>query len=237
MPMLKLTQLLNDISDKKPLEIKDDPFIISPTYCALNFIGDVHGAKYWYQDTCYRSNYSIQVGDIINSPDLHSYFSGLDPTKHRYIHGNHDWLKDKPPANYLGRYGIWYNAELDLKIGFISGAYSVDRARRIGLSYDPVHDNEELSIEDLEHAILLLQSEQPDVIVTHSAPYSIFGNLRLLPQYGKIKTKTSQALDIVLENCSPTLWVFGHFHQDVHFVHQNRVTFACVNMNTTLPFV
>lgn len=235
--MLRLEALLEATKAKKPFEIKQDPYCISPCNARLNLIGDVHGAKYWYQDVCYKSEYSIQLGDIYNSPLMRSYFGGLDTNKHKYIHGNHDWIKRKATSNYLGPFGTWTIDEFGLKIGFISGAFSVDRAARIHSNHDPLHEGEELSVDLLQKAIDFMKEEQPDVIVTHTAPVGILGKLRLLPQFGKIRSRTGQALQAVLDECSPSLWVFGHFHQDVHFTYQDRVTFACVNMRTTMPFL
>jgi len=234
--MLKLETLLEATEAKKPLKFAEEPYYLAATDCKLNLIGDVHGAKYWYQDVCYKADYSIQLGDIHNSPLMRSYFGGLDANKHKYIHGNHDWIKGKATANYLGPFGIWTIDEYDLKIGFISGAYSVDRAARTHNNYDPVHEHEELSTDLLQKAIDLMVEEQPDVIVSHTAPLAVYDKLRLIPHFGKIRSRTSQALSIVLEECSPSLWAFGHFHQDVHFTYQDRVTFACVNIATTLPF-
>lgn len=252
--MLNLDQLLEAKDRKRALETAASPFVLGPVDCKLNLIGDLHGAKYWYQDICYRSQYSIQLGDIHNSPIVSEYFSGLNPDRHRYIHGNHDWLVEPLPPHYMGKFGLWHIEDLDLRIGFISGAYSVDRKRRMGLAKfdpydaedaafitemsqtDPVHENEELEYHELEEAIEFMCEEQPDVIVSHTAPLAIYDNLDLLPHYGVIKSRTNQALDVVLENCKPSLWAFGHFHQDKFFEHSN-VTFACVNLRTMMPFI
>lgn len=234
--MLKLQQLLDAKDNGTILEIDSDSYTTNPCHCPLTFIGDVHGAKNWYRECCLNADYSIQLGDLTNSPMFYQYFDELNPNHHKYIHGNHDWLKGPMPPHYLGAYGTWELEELGLKICYLSGAYSVDRKRRTLDNRDPVHDNEELSYTELNDAIDYIVKQQPDVIVTHTAPYSTFDNLILLPHYGKIKSRTSQALDIILEQWQPTLWVFGHFHQNRHFYY-NKTTFICVNLQTTLPFL
>lgn len=236
--MLKLAKLIEATQAKIPFKITDsDSYSDMPVKCKLALIGDVHGAKGWYKGCCDCADYSIQLGDIHNSPHIRTYFARIDSRKHTYIHGNHDWIKGHLPPHYLGHYGTWTIKEFDLKIGFISGAFSVDRDQRMYSNRDPLHDEEELAVHQLEKAIELMKEEQPDVIVTHTAPMDILDELRLLPRFGKIRSRTNRALSVVLEECSPSLWAFGHFHQNVHFTYQDRVTFACVDMRTILPFV
>jgi predicted phosphohydrolase len=238
--MLSLQNLRDAISAKSPLEVLDQDYTQYDIPCELNFIGDLHGSMEWYKGICRSSKYTIQVGDLINSPDIRKYHIGLDPNAHKYIHGNHDWLPGLSTAHYLGLYGIVEIEELDISIGFISGAYSVDRsARRYGYlsNEDPIHDNEELSYEELESAVELMKEFQPDIIVTHTAPMTLYNRLNILPGVSIIDSRTSLALDDVLEEFSPSLWVFGHFHENTHFIHQERVGFACIDIRTTLPFI
>ena len=232
--MLKLDQLLEAVDNKKPLNIDINPYTEAPTECRLNFIGDVHGAKSWYKKMCNTSKISTQLGDVNNSPKMYEFFEGLDPNNHKYIHGNHDWLEN-PTPHYLGEYGIW-NIE-GLKIGFISGAYSIDAKRRACSHTDPIHENEELSYSTLIKALELIKEEQPNVIISHSAPNLAYDRLTLLPQYSSIFSRTGNALNSIMNECSPSLWVFGHYHQNTNFVYQNRTTFACVDKNNTLPMI
>jgi len=235
--MVRIEQLTEAIGSKKPLVISDDPYSALPVQCKLNFIGDVHGSSWWYKAVASQSNYSIQVGDINNSPLMYTFFDGLDSRRHKYIHGNHDWLKGVPPHNYLGAYGTFTIEEWNMKIGFISGAYSIDCKRRMADNNDPIHENEELSYEMLLKSIDFMKDEQPDVMVTHCAPNLVCDKLALLPQYSHINSRTSNALDSIISECSPSLYVFGHYHQNVHFMYQNRITFACVNMHNIMPII
>lgn len=94
-------------------------------------------------------------------------------------------------------------------------------------------EDEELSQEELEKATELYKQTKPEIVVTHEAPASIVPqvlakpNFRIdpkstlfLPEYNYlrpeklecIKTRTSQALQVMLDSWRPRFWCFGHYH-------------------------
>lgn len=88
-------------------------------------IGDVHGKFDRYGEILTGLPCSIQLGDMGIGFGLDDLFPKADPTKHRFLRGNHDnpELCRRHP-NYLGDFGFEFG------IFFISGAFSVDRHLR-----------------------------------------------------------------------------------------------------------
>ena len=105
---------------------------------------------------------------------------------------------------------------------YIGGAWSIDGYRRIpGVSW---WDDEELSWEDLERMIEIATTEFPRIIISHDAPTAaINGHMTV----SRIPTRTTSALDVILEYAPPALWVFGHWHRTMrHSV--GPTTFQCL---------
>ena len=165
------------------------------------FIGDVHGKIDEFARLRDGCSSSVQVGDLgigfVDVPDL-----GVG---NRFIRGNHDnpglcpahpsWIPDTTLEN-----GVFY----------MGGASSIDRSLRH--PGNDVWDDEELSWCALSAAIDYYAASRPSVVVTHDGPEDVtsalFGNSRH-------RSRTAQALQAMLSDYRPSLWVFGHWHRRV----------------------
>lgn len=180
----------------------------------MRFIGDVH-AKWEQYLPLLEGVDSIQVGDFgagfRDIPEL--------PTTARFIRGNHDspevcrnhpnWIRD----------GLIEN---DMML--IGGAFSIDRGWRTeGVNWWP---DEELNLAELQQIIDVAVAIRPRIIVSHDCPESIIPEL--FPQALPLKSRTQQALDVILENVKPELYIFGHWHYD-RDITINSTRFICLN--------
>jgi hypothetical protein len=210
------------------------PFVF-PEYANPNSIivvGDVHGHTGTYQKFIKKlppGQRSIQIGDMgigFNGVGLHEM-----PSTHRWFRGNHDNpMKCRMHSNYLGDYGY----QSQDRLFWLAGAFSIDRAMRVqGVSY---WTDEELSYPELEKAIQLYKETLPRFVLSHETPvhaaHALLGGL--LGSYFAAKgecanSRTSQALQIMLDFHQPEKWVFGHYHVDKSFfVDGYKTEFICV---------
>lgn len=192
----------------------------------MRFIGDIDAEWEKYLNLIDGTDESIQVGDMgVGLP--HNDGITLPPqeiigTNHKFIRGNHDCLnicKNHPNWISDGTYN------LDSKMMFIGGAYSVDKCfRTIGIDW---WDDEELSHYKLSCLIDQCIADKPKIMVSHTCPGLIMSALNLV----RIKeaSRTGEAFDVILHQTPPKLWVFGHFHQNIDKI-VNGVRFVCVNM-------
>ena len=233
---ISINDLRRTIRLNRSLTPEDVEFHNKSTKSLLSFIGDIHKNKESYRNLSNQAKYTLQLGDLANSSDVISFLEDKDPTYHKYIYGNHDWLKTdfQQPLHNLGDYGIWAPIDFQFEIGYISGAYSIDINMRKGNSYDPWHENEEMSYSRLQDAIDYIVDKKPQVIVSHTAPLCVHCNLRLYEGYGLVKSRTMLALESIFAEWKPTLWVFGHYHQNVSF-NMDRTLFVCVDANHQMP--
>ena len=234
--MLKFGELFNSIHSNKILSTDSIEFSNTSTKCHLGFIGDIHGDKESYLNLTKQARYSFQVGDMYNSSGVHHLVSERSAKKHKYISGNHDWFADDftPPDNNLGDYGIW--SAMALEIGYIRGANSIDKQRRLHNLYDPWHEEEELSYDKLQEAIDYMTIMKPQVLVTHMAPLCVHPKLRLLVHYELVRSRTMMALQALFDVWQPKLWCYGHYHQNM-VCTINGTVFVCINMNEMFPLI
>ena len=200
-------------------------------------IGDVHGwtANYsrWIQRNLDPSVRTIQLGDMGLG------FASTKPFKlpecNKFFRGNHDSPEQcRRHPNYLGDYG--YLPED--KLFWCAGAWSIDRAYRIeGVSWWP---DEELSYDELGKAIDLYSQVKPRFVLSHEAPAKTASTLL----YGMLvgnkdpyftakmdcsRSRTSEALQQMLDIHQPEQWIFGHYHVDLSFNTPGYTTkFRCV---------
>lgn len=196
----------------------------------MRIIGDRHGKIAKYHELTSSCSYSLQVGDMgFDYRDLYS----LDSTRHKFVPGNHDNYDLIPNAYSLGDYGVW---KADVDIFFVRGAWSIDGCtglwpnnRRQGVDW---WAEEELEMGQLEKAIELYCQLKPDLVVTHEAPYSIVQMLKnkgfLLSKFDVTKTRTSLALQVMMENHLPERWFYGHYHNN-DMTQVGRCAFRCVD--------
>lgn len=234
--MLSISQIHRAVKSNKSIDPTTVKFSHRPVKSELSFIGDIHSDINSYKELSSLSKYSLQLGDLCNSSRISEFVKNKNSKYHKYIYGNHDWLRPDfiHPNHNLGDYGVWNISEFNLKIGYISGANSIDELRRKTDVYDPWHENEQLSYNDLQDAIDLLTQSKPDVIVSHMAPLCAHDNLRLYSGYGLVKSRTMMALESLFDEWQPTLWVFGHYHQNKAF-NVKGTLFVCVDQNHILP--
>lgn len=194
----------------------------------LVLVGDIHGKVREFlaliKPYLNKGNTIIQLGDFgfgfIKIEDL--------PEGVKLIRGNHDGPKEaREHKAYLGDYGTICNK----KVFFLSGAFSIDWEWRIpGASWWP---DEELSQQELQAAIDFYADRKPEIVLTHEAPASVIPlvlrNFMLRP-YKKpcMDSRTSQALQAMLDIHQPKQWFFGHHHISCQYQVQNTA-FRCLS--------
>lgn len=178
----------------------------------MRFVGDIHGKFRQYEiflDS--DSPPSIQVGDFgrgfgETDEDMLPIFSKMEAGFHRYIRGNHDNpAKVKTDATYIHD-GMRENGCM-----FIGGAYSIDKGFRTeGVDY---WSDEECSWEEMDSFIKSYESNPPKIMVTHDCPESVARKLFNWYTEESSGSTTRNALQSMLDINSPSLWVFGHWHE------------------------
>jgi predicted phosphodiesterase len=183
---------------------------------SIRIIGDVHGKLELYRELCLAAKYSVCLGEMGFDlrPMIDMYLDDLDGDRHIIVPGNHDnYHMIRAITTFLDTpgYGM-FDADFLTNVNafYVRGAASIDKAFRTeGVSW---WSEEELGMRALQDAIDFYSSLKPDIMVTHTAPDSIVAPHLLRPDQPKYKFRTEQALQVMLENHAPKLWVFGHFH-------------------------
>lgn len=185
----------------------------------IRFVGDVHGKIPQYLDVIKDADHSIQVGDMgIGFVDV-----PVMPKQHRWIRGNHDnpTLASEHP-NCIAD-GTIYNGML-----CIGGAWSIDSEYRTeGLDF---WTDEELSYQRLFKIIEFACDYKPKIMVTHDCPTSMIPHLFPFAA-SNYRSRTQNALDVILNDVKPDLWVFGHWHKSVDICNRALypTRFVCLN--------
>lgn len=195
------------------------------------FIGDVHGKYRQYKRIIRDHINSIQVGDmgvgffepITGKPLANPYQAQMRKDGHRFIRGNHD------NPHICKRHPQWIkDCTIQEEVMFLGGGDSVDKGIRVK-DYTWWED-EQLSPDELATAIDIYKTARPRVMVTHEAPgmladmmMAITGRKRMFP-----KSDTCKALQIMLEEHQPDIWIFGHWHTSFDR-HINGTRFVCLD--------
>lgn len=178
------------------------------------FCGDVHGKFNKFRKLTVQYNNIIQVGDLgVGFSDTSKLQDNF-----KFIHGNHDnpAVCRKMPQ-FLGRFGMY-----DHQTFFLSGAESIDWVYRTeGVSW---WRNEELSLWELEQAFDLYMERKPKIMVTHDCPFVLYP--QMVSHHVK-PNKTAISLDSFFINHKPGVWVFGHHHKNMDFIHDGT-RFICL---------
>jgi len=137
-----------------------------------------------------------------------------------FIRGNHD----NPDVCRRHHY---YKGDYGYKNGvfWLSGALSVDKHHRIeGVNW---WATEELSMEVLSDAVECYIESKPRVVLSHEIPVSVIPYI--LGRHGE-RSRTSSALQVMIENHEPEYWYFGHYHTELEFLYGGCI-FRCVDIN------
>ena len=206
------------------------------------FAGDTHGnLDHWHYlidvAVLHRVRTVVQVGDFgfwthlkegrSFLSDLSAALVGADLDVY-WIDGNHESFERlyaipldanglrpiKERITHIPR-GTLVNIEGHKILG-IGGAYSIDRTSRIpGVSWWP---EELITQSDIRTA---LESEHPDIIVSHDVPESVpYRNF--LKSYPIGGTRSQRLLlEEVFQKFHPALWVHGHYHKRYEYSLDN----------------
>jgi hypothetical protein len=175
------------------------------------FVGDLHGRADVHRLLMLSNRSTFQLGDCGYS---YGYLNGHDAELHKVLLGNHEnyrVLRGLRPGNILPDYGTTF----DGAVGFVRGAWSIDKAARTpGVDW---FAEEELSYAELNAAADVLADAKPPIMASHDCPASVFADLKRGEDPGPFgavqrRTRTGEALDEVLRRCKPTVWLFGHHH-------------------------
>lgn len=188
----------------------------------MRYIGDVHGDYGLYCAAVEGALETIQVGDFGIGFGAEAWTS--DPN-HRFIRGNHDnphLARKKPNHIDSGSEGDHF---------FVGGGWSIDhRYRTPGVSWWP---EEEHLWSELDELIDEFRQVKPRVVVSHEAPRSVIEAWIGKKVYPPGPSRTSLALQEMLEIHQPELWVFGHWHQRLDRVI-NGTRFVCLEIGGVL---
>lgn len=172
----------------------------------FRFVGDIHAEWYRYLEVIKGSENSIQVGDFgLGFGQNPVEYAGIDPTKHRFIRGNHDapalceeapnWI---PDGHFDAEHSMF----------FVGGAVSIDiHLRTEGITW---WKDEELSIERLYAMHDAFVEAKPRIMVTHECPEFVPPLMKR--NYHKDTSRTRQAFQSMWEMHKPEIWIYGHWH-------------------------
>ncbi len=168
------------------------------------FLGDVHAHVNRCIDISktYSDSTVIQIGDL-GVGWFHNDAWNHFPSNFRFFVGNHD---NRTEANTLphclGDYGTYMD-----KFFFVSGANSVDKARRIeGVNWWP---NEELTYQQANDCLRQWEKSKVDVLVSHDCPQSFAEKYMLIYD----KSLTRNLLQAMIEIRKPAMIISGHHHK------------------------
>ena len=174
----------------------------------LAIIGDVHDrvADYKRLLGMIGNPPSVQLGDLGISFDK-ELLATIDPERHRFIPGNHDLYPDLPAAAFEHPYGVTTHG--GIQFFYLRGALSPDRVSRTqGISWWP---EEEIGYLAGTHALALYERTKPRIVLTHDCPIEVTKEMGL----SVIPSRTSQLLSCMFAIHQPTMWLFGHYHNNL----------------------
>lgn len=212
----------------------------------LRIIGDVHGQVEAddlligqtrpYLDLIATVPYSVQIGDMGDGQTYQQLMTHVDPTRHRFIPGNHEYYPGLPPHS-LGDFGAvsWGGVEFF----FVRGAASSDKENllRVGQQHGRTlwFAEEELSDDQMRRAEAEYRQAKPTIVLTHDAPADIARRIWDYTRQVKYSrpgavftpSRTNVFLSRLWGQHAPKLWVFGHHHCNWR-TREGDTLFVCV---------
>jgi Icc-related predicted phosphoesterase len=191
---------------------------------SIAFIGDLHGEFNTLKKQVNRvkADHYIQVGDFGVWPQIDYYGKIVDPGKPVYwIRGNHEWEPDivnltevtelRPNMFFVPDGSI---LELDgIKLGFLGGAESIDKAwRREGVSWFASESLKLASVHKLYDN--MAKMGRIDILVTHTPPSWVCK--AMLPS-GSEMHPSSKLVEAAWDHCGRPPLICGHMHESKTF--------------------
>lgn len=173
----------------------------------VHILSDIHGNMDILNNAIQKTDQDliIQIGDFGFADNI-AELNFISPDKLKIVGGNHDEYPEliKYP-HYLGDWGIIPG--FDLKVGFLRGAYSVDKEYRVpGFSW---WSEEELTMPELWYFLDWYEKEKPDIMLSHCS--TITGlHTCITPFFGYSRTET--ILEEAFKIHSPKIHIHGHLH-------------------------
>lgn len=211
----------------------------------LRVVGDIHSQVREYVQLVKHCNHSLQIGDLTIFPTGYVGLTPLDPKKHKWIPGNHDCYDTAFQSPHcLGDFGEFTLGGFNLY--FIRGAFSIDYRERIKAEKrghtKSWWEEEQLSQDKMYAAFEDYEKKKPNVVITHTCPAEIaklIGKPGILKMFGynpnTFTTRTQSLLQECFEAHQPSLWIFGHFHQNRAFQYKGT-NFVCLDELQPMDF-
>ncbi len=198
---------------------------------SLRIVGDVHGQVEAddllpgmtrpYLDLIAGVPHSVQIGDMGDRLTYQQLVAHVDPERHRFFPGNHDFYPGLPPHS-LGDFGAvsWGGVEFF----FIRGAASFDKEKLLRQGKEVGRtlwfEQEELTDEQMRAAEAEYLKVRPTIVLTHDAPTDIARRVweytrqvkHSLPGAVFRPARTNDFLMRLWGRHAPKLWAFGHHH-------------------------
>lgn len=134
----------------------------------------------------------------------------------------------EPRFYYCARFSTLELPEIG-KLLFIGGADSIDKHLRT--EDKSWWKNEIISAQEMDFFYENLEKfDNIDIVVSHTCPN--YFELKRIPTIGvKGNDPSKKALDIILDECNPKLWYFGHYHRFQTGKHKNT-NWRMLNMSS-----
>ena len=86
---------------------------------------------------------------------------------------------------------------------------------------------EEISVEEMDKALLLYEKSKPRIVASHECPLVIKKQVVTNPDKLEVDSRTEEFLQILFDIHKPDYWLFGHHHSywdtDINGTH-----FVCI---------
>ena len=160
---------------------------------------------------------TIQIGDLGFLEEHEWFLRNVDCNRNKVLFGNHDYMPMVHEKHSMGDFQFIS----ELRLMTIRGARSIDQhSRTEGLDW---FREEELSMEQCEAVLAMVDECRPKIIVSHDCPTEVCMQIT-----GRnLKSRTDQLLQACFIRHQPDLWVYGHHHFH-HEMQLNRTKFVCL---------